>query len=231
MLHTIRAITLDLDDTLWPFPPIGARIEQVLHDWFETHAPATARMFPIVAMRELRTRMMALHPQHANDASLMRRLSIAEALRTSGADPALIEPAYAAFYAERNRVEFYGDALDALQRIAAHLPVLALTNGNADLQRIGIAQHFCGVVSAREAGAAKPDARIFAHACDLLSLRPEQVLHVGDDIHADIAGAQRAGLRTCWINRREEHWPDDLPAPDFRHSRLTPLADAFDARA
>ena len=47
----VRAITLDLDDTLWPFAPIGARIEQVLHDWMLEHSPATAAMYPVAAMR------------------------------------------------------------------------------------------------------------------------------------------------------------------------------------
>src|SRR5690606_35811004 len=43
---TVRAITLDLDDTLWPFAPIGARIDQVLYEWMLEHSPATAAMFP-----------------------------------------------------------------------------------------------------------------------------------------------------------------------------------------
>ena len=53
MNFPVRAITLDLDDTLWPFAPIGARIEQVLHDWMREHSPATAAMYPVAAMREL----------------------------------------------------------------------------------------------------------------------------------------------------------------------------------
>ena len=43
----VRAITLDLDDTLWPFAPIGARIDQVLHEWMGEHSPATAAMYPL----------------------------------------------------------------------------------------------------------------------------------------------------------------------------------------
>ena len=39
----VDAITLDLDDTLWPFAPIGARIERTLHDWFLARSPRTGR--------------------------------------------------------------------------------------------------------------------------------------------------------------------------------------------
>ena len=47
----IRAITLDLDDTLWPFAPIGARVEHVQHDWLRANCPRTAERFPIEEMR------------------------------------------------------------------------------------------------------------------------------------------------------------------------------------
>src|SRR5690606_21784570 len=129
----VRAITLDLDDTLWPFAPIGVRIEHVLDEWMRQHSPATARMFPIERMRALRQQVWREHPQLAHDMGAMRRLTLQVALRRSGADAGLLDAAYEAFYAERNRVEFYPDAREALARIAARVPVVALSNGNADL--------------------------------------------------------------------------------------------------
>ena len=57
MKFPVRAISLDLDDTLWPFAPIGERIERTLHDWFVAHCPATAERFPIEEMRNLRERV------------------------------------------------------------------------------------------------------------------------------------------------------------------------------
>ena len=149
MNATIRAITFDLDDTLWPFAPIGERIETALHAWFIEHSPRTAERFPIEDMRKLRERVFAEFPQHAHDLGLLRRLTIERALRESGDDPALASAAYAIFFRERNRVDFYPDALDGLQRIAARLPVAALTNGNADLAAIGIAGLFRFQLGAR----------------------------------------------------------------------------------
>ncbi|PNS09127.1 HAD family hydrolase [Solilutibacter silvestris] len=228
MTPAIHAITLDLDDTLWPFPPIGERIERVLHAWFERHSPATAAMFPIPAMRELRRWLIERHPELAHDASTLRQRGIEHALRESGGDVALSGPAYAAFYDERNRVEFYDDAMEALQRLAARYPICALTNGNADLERIGIAHLFKGMVTARDFGAGKPDPAIYHHACDLLGAAPANVLHVGDDIELDVIGAQRAGLKTAWINRIDARWPDDARAPDFTFTTLSACADWLD---
>lgn len=229
MHFPIRAISLDLDDTLWPFAPIGGRIEQALHAWFVEHSPRTAERFPIAEMRALRERVHAQFPQHEHDLGLLRRLTIERALRDAGDDPALASAAYAIFFRERNRVDFYPDAQEGLQRLAARVPVAALTNGNADLATIGIASLFKFQLGAREFGSAKPDPELFLEACQRLGVAPEQVLHVGDHPHMDVAGAARAGLRTCWIDRGDHEWPLDLPRADLAFTTLTALADWLEA--
>jgi putative hydrolase of the HAD superfamily len=227
----VLAITLDLDDTLWPFAPIGARIDQVLYEWMLQHSPATAAMYPVAAMRELRERSFRDNPHLHHDLSALRRLTLREALENSGADLALLEPAYEAFYAARNQVEFYPDAVDALARIAARVPVAALSNGNADLARIGLDHHFAFQLGSREHGAAKPAASIFHAACERLGVAPAQVLHVGAHIEMDVVGAMQAGLRGCWINREEHPWTHPSLQPDLQFDTLTGLADWLDANA
>lgn len=234
MSFPIRAITLDLDDTLWPFAPIGARVERVLHDWLLQHSPRTAEQFPIEAMRGLRDRVFAEHPELLHDLSALRRMTLQRALQQSGADLDLLDPAYEVFYAARNQVECYPDAIDALARIAARVPVAAVSNGNADLQRIGLSQHFAFSLGSREHGAAKPEASIFLAACDRLGVAPIEVLHVGDHVDFDVVGAARAGLRTCWLNRGDlPHaptiWPHQDPVPDLEFTTLSALADWLDA--
>ncbi len=236
MAFPVRAITLDLDDTLWPFAPIGARIEQGLHAFFLEHSPATAARFPIAAMRELRTAVHAEHPQLHHDLSALRRLTIERALRESGADPALAERAHAQFHRHRNTVDFYPDALDGLRRIAARVPVVAVSNGNADLAAIGIADLFAAQLSAMRHGVPKPSACIFHAACALVDARPHETLHVGDDAMLDALGAARAGLRTCWLHRGDKEgddgaWPAHEPPPDLQFDSLTALADWLDAHA
>lgn len=229
MNFPIQAITLDLDDTLWPFAPIGARIDQVLHDWMLQHSPATAAMFPQTAMRGLRERAYVDNPHLHHDLGALRRLALQQALQDSGADLALLDPAYEAFHAARNQVEYYPDALEALRRIAARVPVAALSNGNADLERIGVAHLFAFQLGAREHGAAKPVASIFHAACERLGVAPEHVLHVGDHVEMDVAGAISAGLRGCWINREAARWEHPSLQPDLQFDTLTGLADWLDA--
>jgi len=225
-----KALSLDLDDTLWPIWPVIEKAERALAAFLSERCPNTAAMFPIAEMRALRERIASDYPQFAHDFTHQRRLSLAHALRSAGDDEAHVEAAFDAFYAARNAVEFYPDALQALERLAARWPIAALTNGNADLGAIGIAHRFAVTVTAREAGHAKPDAPIFHAACERLRVRPAEVLHVGDDPWLDVVGAAGVGMRTCWINRRGEAWPAELPPPDLHFDTLAGLADWLDSR-
>lgn len=225
-----RAITIDLDDTLWEIAPVIERAEQALHDWLTMHAPRTAQRYPIAQMRALRETIASANPHLAHDYTAQRKLSLAQALAEVSDDSELMEAAFEEFHAVRNTVELYPDVEHALQRLAARAPLAALTNGNADLHRIGLQARFVFTLGAREHGAAKPDAGIFHAACDRLGLQPHEVLHVGDDPEMDVLGAHRAGLRTCWINRRGLSWSHTEASPDLTLDRLDALADWLDAR-
>jgi len=231
----VRAITLDLDDTLWPFAPISTRIEDAMDAFFREHSPRTAQMYPIERMRELRARTYAEHPELAHDVEALRELTFTRALADSGGDARLLDAACAAFHCARNSVEFYPDALAALSRLRARVPVAAITNGNASLERIGLGHLFAFTLRAGEYGAAKPDPGIFHAACARLGFAPEEVLHVGDDVDTDVSGAARAGLRSCWLNREGNaggpaHWPYPELRPDLEFPTLTGLADWLDTQ-
>jgi len=229
-VRSLRALSLDLDDTLWPIEPAIAAAEATLHDWLLARLPAVAAAWPPPAMRELRARIARHCPEIAHDFSAQRRLSLAHALRACGSDEAQAEPAFEVFFCARNRVALYEDALPALTRLSALLPLASLSNGNADLARIGIDAHFAVQVSAREAGVAKPDARIFSALCQRLHCAPAQVLHVGDDPLLDVAGARDAGLQAAWLNRAGGDWPGPGAAPALVFRDLGELADWCAAR-
>jgi len=222
----IRAITLDLDDTLWPIGPVMLRAEQQLDAWLRSHCPPVAEQYPIAAMRALRDRVAADNPDLAHDFTTQRLLCLRAALSPHGYDESHVERAFAAFYGARNEVECYVDALPALEQLAARFPLVSLSNGNADLDRIGIARFFRFSISSRNFGKAKPAAEIFHAACAGLDLRPDEVLHVGDDPLMDVVGANQAGLRSAWINRTGARWEHPIE-PDLTVADLDELARAL----
>lgn len=226
----ILALTLDLDDTLWPVLPALERADQAVDAWLRQHHPEVARAWPIAAMRALRLQVAAERLDLAHDFTRQRQLTLQQAFAACGVDDAPIEALWEIYFAARNGVELYPDSLPALERITARWPLASLTNGNADLQRIGIHLHFAHHVCARDSGVAKPDPRIFLAAAERLGVAPGEILHVGDDPAMDMAGARDAGLRTAWINRAGLPWPAELgAAPELDLPDLTALADWLDA--
>ena len=206
-LTLIKAITLDLDDTLWPVWPTIKRAEQALDDWLALHAPQTALLMAQPATRlEIREHVNGLHPELKHNLSALRLKSIALALRRSGDDPQLADAAFDIFYSERNRVEMYADAPGALSFLARRFPLVALSNGNADVHRIGIGAYFSASISAQQFGVGKPDPRIFEAASQAAGVQPHEVLHVGDDAALDVLAAQACGMQAVWVNRARQPW-------------------------
>lgn len=222
----ILALTLDLDDTLWPVLPALERADHAVDTWLQQHYPDVARAWPIAAMRELRARIATERLDLAHDFTTQRQLTLQHVFATCGISAAPVDALWEIYFAARNSVELYPESLPALERIAARWPLASLTNGNADLQRIGIHAHFAHHVCARDSGVAKPDPRIFQVAARQLGVAPDHILHVGDDPLMDIVGARDAGMRTAWINRCGEPWPAELgAAPELDLRDMGVLAD------
>lgn len=219
----IRAISLDLDDTLWPIAPVIERVEARVDAWLRQHCPQVAAAWPIPAMRELRDAVAREHPELGHDFGAQRRLTLQRAFAPFGLGEDWIERTYAVYVQVRNEVECYPDSTAALEALAARLPLISISNGTANLAQIGLDGLFRFSLSAAEVGVAKPDPRIFELACARLGLAPRQVLHVGDDAHTDIAGAAGIGMRTAWIDRTGSAWTH-AQQPDLKFTDLTGLA-------
>jgi len=206
-VQRIGAISLDLDDTLWPIWPTIERAERVLHEWLLREAPRTAELLVTPGvLRELREATAKERSDLAHDLSALRRESIRTALRRAGEDPALADPAFDAFFAERQRVTLYEDALPALRWLSERYPLVAVSNGNADIHQTGVGRWFRTAFNARSFGSGKPHAPIFRAAAASVGLLPKDVLHVGDDAELDVVGALNAGMQAAWLVRDERPW-------------------------
>lgn len=223
----IKAISWDLDDTLWPIWPTIERAEKVLHDWLVDNAPMAAALFSSPsALREIRDYMATTRPELKNDLSAVRRESIRLALYRAGENPLMADRAFEVFFAERQRVTLFDDARPALQFLAGRFPLVTISNGNADVERVGLGEFFQASICAREFGVGKPDPRIFHAAAGAVDLRPEDILHVGDDATLDALGALNAGMQAAWINRSDNLWPHEQE-PHITLGSLTELCALF----
>lgn len=84
-----------------------------------------------------------------------------------------------------------------------------VTNGFADVQHIklasaNLAQYFDQVVTSDDAGARKPDPIMFAHTLSLIDATPADCVMIGDNLDADILGAQSAGIDCIYFNPKQQ---------------------------
>jgi 2-haloalkanoic acid dehalogenase type II len=230
-VHRIRAITLDLDNTLWEIDPVIYRAEETLWAWLGEHYPRIHQRFSANDLLRLRHEVMEEHWELHFDFRFLRKKVLEQVAVRSGYDASLVEPAFNVFDDVRNDVELYPDVMEELQTLFSRFTVVALTNGNSNLEKIGIRHLFHGVVTAVSAGAAKPEKRIFDAAAAETGVAPDEILHVGDHPETDIDGARQAGFRTAWINRNGDSWPDELPAPDATVADMTELRELLEGEA
>jgi putative hydrolase of the HAD superfamily len=93
-------------------------------------------------------------------------------------------------------------ALERIRRMGLRIAVVSNANGTlcAKFERLGLAQCVDCVIDSAEIGIEKPDPRIFEHALERLTARPESTVHVGDIYNVDIVGAQAAGIRAILLD-------------------------------
>jgi len=229
MVQRFAALIFDLDDTLWEVAPVIVRAEHAMYRFLAQHYPRVTQRHDLHSMRDRRAAMVAAHPHMRHDFTWLRLQALREHAAEAGYDVAMADAAFEVFYAARNAVQLYPDVLPALQILRRKYRLFALSNGNADLERIGLAEYFERHVTARAAGALKPDPRVFRHLLDACGVEREHIVHIGDDPEADIRGAQDAGVAAVWLNRTASVWPDERRAPDYVVCNLAEFAEWLDA--
>jgi len=227
-MRGVQAIIFDLDDTLWEVGPVIVRAEHAMLAFLAERYPRVLELHTLESMRDVRARMALEHPAMRHDFTWLRLESLRRHAREAGYADSMAQEAFEVFYRARNEVTLYDDVLPALEQLRARFRLFAISNGNADLGTIGLGRFFEHSLAAREAGVLKPDPRIFGLLLERARLGAAQVVHVGDDVDADVEGARRAGVTAVWVNRRGRDWPAATSPPPLTVRTLTELVRLFE---
>lgn len=174
-------------------------------------------------MLNVRKQVVAEFSDRSHDLTFLRRTVLGRMGVAAGYGTDFIDEAFDIFDAVRNDVEIFPEVIPALESLNERYIVIAVTNGNANLESIGIGHLFSDVVTAARAGAAKPARQVFELAVKVGGARAEQTLHVGDHPEYDVHGARNAGLRTAWVNRDADPWPESFESPDIEVTHIGEL--------
>ena len=223
----ISAITFDLDDTLYDNRPVILRTEQEALLFVQQYHPSLSGL-ENTDLKRIRQSLLLAEPEIYHDVTEWRRRAVERAMldagltaedATAGADAAMQN-----FATWRSRVDVPQETHETLTKLAEKWPLVAITNGNARPELFGLAGYFEFVLRAGPDGRAKPFNDMYHLAAERLNIPLGEILHVGDDLTTDVAGAIRCGMQACWI---KPEGADLLTASDSRllpHLEISQLA-------
>ena len=208
----IKLVTFDLDNTLWDNTPVLLRAEQAMYDHLQQHAPALTQRYTQHELAMKRLALLESSPQLEAQVSKVRKLTMQHALEEIQHDaasiPPLVRTAFDRFYEERNKIDLFPHTLPMLEALKTQYTLGSITNGNSDLALIGIADYFAFSISAEKVGARKPRPNVFRAALYHGKVKPQEMIHIGDDPRDDVFGAQQLGIHTIWFNPGKKRWSD-----------------------
>lgn len=225
----VKAVSFDLDDTLYDNHPFMIKAEKKLLAFINTTYDNCSHT-DIRFWRSHKQAMLLQAPELCNDMGELRRRTLFSGFQECGYRDGDLELAvnqtFEYFYYERSNFRVDETVCSLLEKLAEYFPLVAITNGNVNLEQIGLADYFSACFKANLQQPMKPDGKMFELTRSLLKLPAQHILHVGDNMEKDIFGAHAAGFSSAWFacNRtmdlaREQVWV----LPDIELSNLEEL--------
>lgn len=226
-LAPFSVLSFDLDDTLYDNKPVIAAAEQaMLHALFR-HAPVSKATDSDFWWQHRRLLALAT-PEIRHDIGRWRLLGIEAGLVSLGLTHCeaaeIAELAFDAFLTARTRITVAPAIKLLLAELAQRYRLIAMTNGNACVNKMGIGEHFAFSLRAGPDGRMKPYPDMYLNAAARLQVSPQQILHIGDSHRADVIGALKAGCKTAWL----DHYQQPVSVlPHIKIDHITELKALF----
>ena len=205
----IKLLTFDLDNTLWSVDPIIARAENAMMEWIYKNQPELRFKVTTVQLEQYKDKISSEQPHISHDLTQLRLTTLRKVLEghVAGDVNAIVAKAFEVFQRERNIVQYFPYVLETLEELAEQFPLIALSNGNADVHKVGIGHLFKHHFSAAGVGFAKPHPAMFEQALAIAKVAPYETIHIGDHPVQDIQAAKDVGMKTIWVNWMSQAWP------------------------
>jgi len=233
-LTPLKAMSFDLDDTLYANAPVMVSAEAKMVKYFTKNfcECLTKKNSGLILDQKFwstfKLQAIAKQPSLTHDVVALRLESYFLGACALGFAPkqaqAKAQKALAYFSIVRSQFTVPQASHQLLAKLAHYYPLVAISNGNVDARAIGIDHYFKHVFHAIDGVKQKPNAEMFQMACSKLAIKPQQLLHIGDCGRADIQGAIAAGCQTAWLPLYNIGKPLTV-LPHIELSNITELAN------
>lgn len=211
----VTVISFDLDDTLWSGTEVLIKAEKAMMEWIQLHTPEVMKLSRD-EMRDKKIQFVKSNPHLRYQVSGVRQKflhALFDEFNIESAEERSLQ-CFDAFYQARQNVTLFEGVEDVLTDLKKDFQLISLTNGNADIELVGLKPFFELSLNGEDFSKPKPDPEMFLHALEKIQVKPEQVLHVGDHPNHDMLGAFEIGMKTCWLKDGTREW-DQAFEPDI----------------
>lgn len=202
-LGPIKALSFDLDDTLYANENVLLKAESSFLNYLHQHCPET-KGTELPHWRRLRFQALEQQPELKHDVTKLRIASVELGLTQLGVSPDkarnIAESGFSYFQTVRSQISVPHENIQLLQLLRKKYPVVAVSNGNLDMKQAGIEQYFDAGYFAGK-WLSKPEPDMLAEACRNLSIQANSLLHIGDMTRYDVLAARRFGAQSVWLNQ------------------------------
>jgi len=214
-MREYRGVLLDADNTLFDY---NRAESEALEETLAEAAPGVPRLRAVEAYRAINSRYWTRFEAGEIDAASLKSGRWEDLFSALGIDGSPARAAAAYVTALSGKTHLLPGAGDAVKRLSGKTRLCLVTNGLSVVQRgrlarSGLAGFFSAVVISEEIGVAKPDPRFFHAAAAALGRSAADLLCVGDNPVADVAGARAAGIEAWWFSPDGAAWPGPGAAP------------------
>jgi len=223
--NKIKVLSFDLDDTLYQNGEVIKNAERAQFNAICEFVPE-AKALGMDFWMQLKWRVAKQKPEVMHDVSLWRYEVLKQGLSEfSVNDEAIISQVYERFYQARSDFTVPQQTFDVLAKLRQKYRLIAVTNGNADINKIGLADYFEAYYRAGEHQCRmKPHSDMLDKAAKDLGLSsPEEILHIGDNVGSDIQAAHNAKVASLWFNPEKKAFPSGHCLPNAEYSDLADL--------
>ena len=243
-LNEIKAISFDLDDTLYNNRPVMLAIEKKMVKYFTEKFASLLPDFTLepkpIFNRQFwapyRQQAIKIQPDLTHDVVKIRyetyRLGLLAFNLSAEESEKEAQAGLDYFISLRSDFTVPKASHELLASLAKKFPLVAISNGNVNTKSLGIDHYFQHIYHAgfqpidshnkseyllRQ----KPAVDMFTLVCAQLAIPSEQLLHVGDCGFADIHGALNAGCQAAWLPQ----YGVGKPLQQIPHIELAQVSD------
>lgn len=221
-LSKIKVLSFDLDNTLYDCQSVLTKAE----NWFTTYLcdkyGLGGECVSYDYWAKIKSRILHENMRLEDDVTLLRAVSLVEAFKEKGIplkgglDEAL--SLVHTFIEHRSAGIVHKEVFSLLDKLKVKYPLVAVSNGNLDPSKLNINQYFeYDLRPQLDKLHRKPHCDLFNECANIMKVKNDEILHIGDDPYTDVYGAVLANCKCVWLYKGYTGI-----SPDEKHLKALP---------